>query len=214
MFKKSTYFFTLGLLCLSLNGFAADNEVNTTNAPAADTEAAVVLADNLKDLEQCATKITVPEMKERLEKHNQEDELFVKVNDNEVFLLNGIINNTSLQRQLIYLLPQGHMQHFYTNNKKTADHMYRMLRKFQGDIIDVNGYRVVTDRDRVEKGIIDPTHHFWCIKLKYSRVVSYNSTWSVPIGFGWGWDWGWPYYHHRVYVSRHHGGHGGRGHHR
>lgn len=203
MNKTTISLFSVAMLCMGFINFSEASSQPTVNPKDAQVAAITENNNNLKDLAQCAEPISPEEMKNRLERHSQDDELFVKVNENDVFALKNIINNESLQKQLIYLLPEGKMQHFYTNNKKTADSMSKMLKHFQNNVIDVNGYRIVTDKDKVEKEKLAPTYHFWCIKLKYSRVINRVYGYNYPMLWGWDW-WGW---HHPVIYHHGHGGH-------
>lgn len=215
MLKKTISILSLGLLCLSLNNLSEaadtttlDNTIATKEIQATEETA---MQNSLRELEQFTEKIALEEMHQRLKQHTLEDELFIKVNDRDVLILKNVIANPSLQKQLIYLLPEGKIQHFYTNNKKTADSMSKMLRHFQNEIIDINGYRIVTDKDNVPKDKMDPTYHFWCIKLKYARII--NRTYSYGYPAVWGWGWNWDYWHHPIIIHRGHGGHHGRPHH-
>ena len=191
MKKIITTLIILVITMVSCAAFAAESKTNTTaaNNTAPKTEA----VQNTESIEEKPQQLTLDEMNKQLAAGEQ-DVLYIKTADDEVWAYKNIAASRSLRKQLILTAPGSDMLRLYTNHEATYQQMSKMLKDYENSGYSFDGYRVITDTDnpkKLDNGIT--IYRFWFMKLakeKHDR--------RFPIGIGIGIGGG---HHHGPWIG-------------
>lgn len=179
MKKLITALIILAITMFSCAAFAAGEQKNTaadkTTAPKKEA------TQNTESIDEKPQQLTLDEMNKQLAEGEQ-DVLYIKTADDEVWAYKNIAASRSLRKQLILAAPGSNMLRLYTNHEATYQQMSKMLKDYENSGYSFDGYRIITDTDNTKKldnGIT--IYRFWFMKLAKEK---HDRRFPVGIGIG------------------------------